>query len=136
MKQLAKPNTSSLAIRNKIYVIRDKMVMLDNDLALLYQVETKRLNEQVRRNLDRFPEDFKFELTRREWENLRSQIATSSWGGRRFTPYAFTEHGILMLSSVLTSQRAVQANILIIKKLQSAFKLFCNRILLNILFQF
>lgn len=91
------------------------MIMLDNDLAELYQVETKRINEQVRRNLDRFPSDFMFELTRKEWENLRSHNATSSWGGRRSIPYAFTEHGILMLSSVLTSKRAVQANILIMR---------------------
>ena len=85
----------------------------DIDLAELYQVETKRLNEQVKRNADRFPEDFMFQLTDEEWESLRSQIATSKKGrgGRRYQPLAFTEHGVLMLSSVLNSERAVQVNI-------------------------
>ncbi len=91
------------------------MVMLDSDLAEMYQVETKRINERVKRNIDRFPPDFMFELTKSEWESLRSQNATSRWGGRRSIPYAFSEHGILMLSSVLTSQRAVQVNILIMR---------------------
>jgi hypothetical protein len=85
--------------------------MLDNDLSELYLVETKRLNEQVKRNIKRFPEDFMFQLTIEEWENLKSQNATSSWGGRRIPPYAFTEHGILMLSSVLNSDRAIAVNI-------------------------
>src|ERR1700691_5989406 len=89
--------------------------MLDSDLAELYQVATKRLNEAVRRNLRRFPADFMFQLTAEELENLRSQIATSSvgHGGRRNAPYAFTEHGVAMLSSVLSSERAVELNILI-----------------------
>ncbi len=102
-------------IISKIYVIREHKVMLDGDLAELYQVETRRLNEQVKRNIDRFPEDFMFQLTEKEWEDLKSQNATSSWGGRRKRPYAFTEHGVLMLSSVLNSDRAIQVNIQIMR---------------------
>jgi len=89
--------------------------MLDSDLAELYGVETKRLNEQVGRNPDRFPEDFMFQLTDEEWLNLKSQFATSSWGGRRKLPFVFTEHGILMLSSVLNSKQAIQVNIQIVR---------------------
>ena len=91
--------------------------MLDSDLSELYQVHTKVLNQAVRRNVARFPEDFMFQLTKAEAENLRSQFATSSsgHGGRRFLPYAFTEHGVAMLSSVLKSKRAVEMNILIIR---------------------
>lgn len=101
---------------NKIYLVREQKVMIDSDLAELYQVVTKRLNEQVRRNKDRFPEDFMFQMTQEEWENLRSQNATSrSWGGRRVPPYVFTEHGVLMLSSVLNSERAIQVNIRIMR---------------------
>lgn len=100
---------------SKIYLIRAKKVMLDEDLAELYQVETRRLNEQVKRNIERFPEDFMFQLKETEWENLKSQNATSSWGGRRKTPFAFTEHGVLMLSSVLNSDRAIQVNIQIMR---------------------
>ena len=105
-------------IERKIYLIRGCKVMLDSDLAALYEVPTKRLNEAVRRNRDRFPEDFMFQLSAEELENvLRSQIATSSsgHGGRRRPPYAFTEHGVAMLSSVLSSKRAVALNILIIR---------------------
>jgi len=102
-------------IADKIYLIRGTKVMLDRDLAELYGVETKRLKEQVRRNIERFPEDFMFELTKEELKNLRSQFATSSWGGLRYTPMAFTEHGVLMLSSVLKSKRAVQVNIQIMR---------------------
>jgi phage regulator Rha-like protein len=111
-------------IERRIYLIRNQKVMLDVDLADLYQVPTKRLNEAVKRNQDRFPEDFMFQLTKEEAEslrsqfvisNLRSQFATSSYGGRRYLPYAFTEHGVAMLSSVLNSARAVQMNILIIR---------------------
>ena len=87
-------------IAELIHQIRGKKVMLDRDLANLYEVETKRLKEQVRRNISRFPEDFMFELTASEHQNLRSQNATSSWGGSRYAPMAFTEHGVLMLSSV------------------------------------
>jgi len=89
--------------------------MLDHDLADLYDVPTKRLNEQVKRNKDRFPFDFMFQLTAEEIEILKSQFATSSWGGRRVPPYAFTEHGVLMLSSVLNSQRAISVNIQIMR---------------------
>lgn len=91
--------------------------MLDIDLAELYQVETGRLNEQVRRNLSRFPADFMFQLTAVEWNSLRSQIAISKngRGGRRYAPFAFTEHGVLMLSSVLNSERAIQVNIQIMR---------------------
>lgn len=102
-------------IASKIYQIRNQKVMLDNDLAELYQVETRRLNEQVKRNISRFPDDFMFQLTTEEWENLKSQNATSSWGGRRKLPYAFTEHGVLMLSSVLNSERAITINIHIMR---------------------
>jgi len=99
----------------KIHYLRGQKVMLDRDLAELYGVETKRINEQVKRNNSRFPEDFMFRLTTEEHENLRSQFATSNRGGHRHLPYAFTEHGILMLSSVLNSERAVQTNILIMR---------------------
>ena len=102
-------------IASKIYLIRGIKVMLDRDLADLYGVETKRLKEQVRRNIERFPEDFMFELTKEEIQNLRSQFATSSWGGARYLPMAFSEHGVLMLSSVLKSERAVQVNIQIMR---------------------
>ncbi len=98
-------------ISSKIYFIRGQKIMLDRDLAKLYGVETRRLNEQVRRNLSRFPKDFMFQLTHNEKDNLISQFATSSWGGARKLPLAFTEHGILMLSSVLSSEKAVQVNI-------------------------
>lgn len=102
---------------NKIYEIRGQKVMLDSDLAELYQVETKRLNEQVHRNPDRFPEDFMFKLTDVEWNSLRSQFATSKGrrGGRTYLPNVFTEYGVLMLSSVLNSQQAIQANIQIVR---------------------
>ena len=102
-------------ITNKIYLIRNQKVMLDSDLAELYQVETRRLNEQVKRNTGRFPDDFMFQLTEEEWTNLKSQNATSSWGGRRKLPFAFTEHGVLMLSSVLNSERSIAVNIHIMR---------------------
>ena len=104
-------------IASKIYLIRDVKVMLDRDLAELYGVETKRLKEQVRRNIERFPEDFMFELTKEELNNWRSQFATSNQEimGLRIPPFAFTEHGVLMLSSVLKSERAVQVNIQIMR---------------------
>ncbi len=108
-------NISDETLLNKIYLIRKEKVMLDSDLAELYGVETKRLNEQVKRNIDRFPEDFMFQLTESEFKNLKSQNATSSWGGRRTLPYAFTEHGVLMLSSVLNSDLAIKVNIQIMR---------------------
>lgn len=89
--------------------------MLDQDLAELYNVKTKRLNEQVKRNISRFPEDFLFQLNKVEFNDLKSQFATSSWGGRRTPPLAFTDYGVLMLSSVLNSDRAIQVNIQIIR---------------------
>jgi arsenate reductase-like glutaredoxin family protein len=109
-----KPNE---VIIDKIYLIRGQKVMLDRDLAELYQVETRRLNEQVRRNLSRFPEDFMFELTKEELENWMSQIATSNSikMGLRKPPLCFTEQGVAMLSSVLNSERAIQMNIQIIR---------------------
>jgi hypothetical protein len=98
-----------------IYEIRGYKVMLDSDLARLYGVETKRLKEQVRRNIDRFPGDFMFVLNNEELNNLRSQIATSNWGGSRYGHMAFTEQGVAMLSSVLNSKRAIAVNIRIIR---------------------
>jgi hypothetical protein len=103
------------AIIHKIYLIRGQKVMIDIDLADLYKVETKRLKESVKRNLKRFPKDFMFRLTKKEFENLRSQIATSSWGGQRYLPMAFTEQGIAMLSSILNSDTAIEVNIQIIR---------------------
>ncbi len=106
---------SEETISNTIYYIRNQKVMLDRDLAALYGIENKRLNEQVKRNINRFPEDFMFQLDKNEFQNLKSQIATSSWGGTRKLPFAFTEHGILMLSSVLNSEKAIQTNIQIMR---------------------
>lgn len=102
-------------IMNKIYYIRGQKVMLDSDLAELYGVETRRLNEQVARNADRFPEDFMFRLNENEFESLMSQFATSKRGGRRKLPYMFTEHGVLMLSSILNSKQAIQVNIQVMR---------------------
>lgn len=123
-------------IENKIFIIRGQKVMLDRDLAQLYEVETKRLNESVKRNIERFPERFMFKLTSDEWKNLRcqngttnvkcqfgtssnellkSQFATSNRGGKQKLPYVFTEHGALMLSSVLNSKRAINVSIQIIE---------------------
>ncbi|RTY66293.1 ORF6N domain-containing protein [Flavobacterium sp. GSP27] len=102
-------------ISSKIYLIRDQKVMLDKDLSELYAVENKQLKRQVRRNIERFPEDFMFELNQLEFDNLRSQIGTSSWGGTRYMPMAFTEQGVAMLSSVLNSTTAIKVNIQIIR---------------------
>jgi len=102
-------------VMNKIYVIRNQKVMLDKDLAELYQVTTGRLNEQVKRNLRRFPEDFMFQLTQSEFENLISQFAISSWGGTRKLPLVFTEQGVAMLSGILNSDRAIDVNIQIMR---------------------
>jgi phage regulator Rha-like protein len=118
-KSSKKDNITSLVpqevIANKIFVIRGKKVMLDRDLAELYGVQTKRINEQVKRNIERFPDDFMFQLTKEEFKILKSQIATSSWGGVRKLPYAFTEHGTLMLANVLKSPIAIEMSIVIIK---------------------
>ena len=103
-------------IEQSILLIRHQKVMLDADLAALYGVETKQLIRAVKRNLPRFPNDFMFQLNKTEFENLRFHFGTSSqWGGRRYTPYAFTEQGVAMLSSVLRSERAIQVNIEIIR---------------------
>lgn len=104
-----------ILVQNLIHEIRGQKVMLDSDLAKLYQVETKVLNQAVRRNIKRFPEDFMFQLDNKEFANLKSQIVTSSWGGRRTPPLAFTEEGIAMLSSVLHSDVAIAANISILR---------------------
>lgn len=116
---VAKSGNQQLPVENNveslIRVIRGQQVMLDRDLAELYGVETRRLNEQVKRNIERFPEDFMFQLTPNEFDNLKSQIATSSWGGVRKLPYAFTEQGVAMLSGVLKSSTAVEANIRIMR---------------------
>jgi hypothetical protein len=114
-------------IFSSIMLIRNQKVMIDSDLAVLYGVETKRLNEQVKRNIERFPKDFMFQLSDKEWsnlksqfatskkENLKSQISTSNWGGRRTNPYVFTEQGVAMLSSVLNSDQAIKVNIAIMR---------------------
>ena len=104
-------------IEDSIYLFRNQRVMLDSDLAKLYGVTTKRLNEQVKRNKERFPDDFMFQLTREEAEFLRSHFATSNpgSGGRRYAPYVFTEHGALMLANVLRSQVAIQASIQVVR---------------------
>jgi phage regulator Rha-like protein len=112
MKDLIPPEI----IEKKIYLIRGHKVMLSMDLAELYGVPVKRLNEQVKRNIKRFPDDFIFQLNYEEYKILKSQIATSRWGGaRRANPYAFTEQGVAMLSSVLNSERAIQVNIAIMR---------------------
>jgi hypothetical protein len=122
-----KPDALALQAERRILLIRKQRVMLSDDLAELYGVETKALNRAVKRNAERFPEDFIFQLTKEEWDdlkcqigtsslpNLKSQIVTSSWGGSRIAPYAFTEQGVAMLSSVLRSTRAVQVNIAIMR---------------------
>ena len=102
-------------ISSKIHFIRNEKILIDRDLAELYCVETKHLIQAVKRNIERFPKDFMFQLSKLEFENLRSQIVTSSWGGRRYQPYAFTEQGVAMLSSVLNSERAIKVNIAIMR---------------------
>ncbi|MGD9157731.1 MAG: ORF6N domain-containing protein [Desulfobacteraceae bacterium] len=102
-------------IQEKIAIIRGERVMLDYDLADLYGVETKQLKRAVRRNIERFPSDFMFELTRMEFDDLRSQFGTSNWGGTRYMPMVFTEQGVAMLSSVLNSRQAIEVNILIMR---------------------
>lgn len=102
-------------VLNKIYVIRGEKVMIDEDLSAMYGVDTKQLKRQVKRNRDRFPKDFMFVLTRKEFENLRSQMGTSNWGGTRYLPMAFTEQGVTMLSGILNSKTAIEVNIRIIR---------------------
>ncbi|NLG04898.1 MAG: ORF6N domain-containing protein [Clostridia bacterium] len=127
----------AIQLQGLIYIVRGKQVMLDNDLAMLYQVETKRLNEAVKRNSTRFPETFRFQLSPNEYENLKSQIATSSflingdgYGGRRKLPYVFTEQGIAMLSAVLRSEVAIQVSIRIMETFVEMRKYMANNSLL------
>ncbi len=128
--------TAQSDIKSLIYVIRNQQVMLDSDLAMLYQVETKRLNEAVKRNISRFPEKFRFQLTKDECENLKSQIATSSsdinngYGGRRKLPFVFTEQGIAMLSAVLRSDVAIRVSIRIMETFVEMRKYMANTSLL------
>jgi len=123
-------------IRSMIYVVRNQQVMIDRDLAMLYQVETKRLNEAVKRNISRFPERFRFQLTKEEYENLKSQFATSSleedngYGGRRKLPFVFTEQGIAMLSAVLRSDVAIRVSIKIMDTFVEMRKYMANTSLL------
>jgi hypothetical protein len=112
--------TKSLSITeqtiiDKIYIVRGRKVMFDTDLSEMYGVETGQLKRQVRRNVERFPDDFMFELTQEEIENLRCQFGISSWGGSRYSPMVFTEQGVAMLSSVLRSPTAIEVNIQIIR---------------------
>ena len=102
-------------IESKIYLIRGEKILLDKDLAEMYGVETKQLKRAVRRNIDRFPDVFMFELSKEEFQNLRNQFGTSSWGGTRYSPMAFTEQGVAMLSSVLNSSQAIEVNIQIMR---------------------
>lgn len=118
INEINKESYTSLAtvsIEQHILLLRGEKVILDADLASLYEVETRVLVQAVRRNTERFPRDFMFQLTPKEYNNLRSQFVISSWGGRRYPPYAFTEHGVAMLSSVLRSQRAIRVNIEIMR---------------------
>jgi hypothetical protein len=112
-------NTNDLIIQERIakaiYLIRDQKVLIDSELAEMYGVETKVLNQAVKRNIDRFPKDFMFQLSEYEWQNLKSQFVTSSWGGRRTPPYMFTEQGVAMISSVINSPTAIQVNISIMR---------------------
>ena len=115
-----------LIIQNKIYEIRGQKVMLDFDLAEMYDTETKYLKRSVKNNLRRFPSDFMFELTKEEWEDLRCRISTSKRGGTRYMPYAFTEHGVAQLSSVLNSNIAIDVNIQIIRAFIAVRQLIAN----------
>ena len=121
-------------IEGKILLIRKQKVILDRDIAELYGVGTAQLTRQVRRNIDRFPDDFMFQLTKGEFTNLKCHFGTSSWGGTRKLPYAFTEQGVAMLSSVLNSERAIQVNIQImrvfikIKEMALSYKALQKRI--------
>ena len=113
-------------VERRIYLIRDEKVMLDADLAFFYGVKTKELNKAVSRNSLNFPPDFMFRLTPEEAANLRFQFGTSSWGGRRYTPFVFTELGIAMLSSVLKSRQAVLVNIAIMRIFQKLRRLLAD----------
>ena len=113
-----KPSTEAIseqALAGRIVVIRGQRVLVDSDLAELYEVETRVFNQAVKRNLSRFPADFMFQLTQEEFTNLTSQTVTSSWGGRRKLPVAFTEHGAIMAASVLNSDRAVEMSVYVVR---------------------
>ena len=112
---MSEKEISAEVVATKILLVRSKKVMLDRDLATLYGVETFNLNKAVKRNIDRFPEDFMFQLTKEECKNLIFQKGISSWGGRRHLPYVFTEQGVAMLSSVLKSKQAIWVNITIMR---------------------
>lgn len=112
---VAQSSPESVSIKSMLRLVRGRQVMLDSDLAFLYGVETRRLNEQVKRNIERFPDDFMFQLTKEEFDFLTSQIAISKWCGTRKRPYAFTRNGVAMLSSVLRSQTAVGVNVKIMR---------------------
>jgi hypothetical protein len=114
-------------IKSKIFEIRDQKVMLDFDLSELYEIETRVLNQAVKRNINRFPQDFMFQLNEFEFANLKSQFVISRWGGTRKLPFVFTEQGVAMLSSVLHSPKAIEVNISIMR----AFVYFCQLILSN-----
>ncbi|MCX6719537.1 MAG: ORF6N domain-containing protein, partial [Candidatus Staskawiczbacteria bacterium] len=122
---------SSEIIVRKIYIVRNRKVMLDKDLAELYGVGTKVFNQAVKRNIKRFPEDFMFQLTKSEFENLKSQIVTSSWGGTRKLPFVFTEQGVAMLASILNSQRAINVNIQIVRTFVKIRELLATNEALN-----
>jgi len=111
------PKNTALALRvdSRILHLRNHKVILDSDLAELYRVSVKRLNEQVKRNRERFPTDFLFRLTAKEFESLRSQNATSKRGGRRYLPYAFTEHGAIMAATILNSKRAIEMSVFVVR---------------------
>lgn len=125
--------TNQISIENKIYELRGIAIMLDQDLAVLFQVETKILNKSAKRNIERFPTHFMFQLTNEEWNNLRFQIGTSSetYGGRRFIPYAFSEQGVAMLSAILRSEIAIKVSLQIMDAFVSMRKLVRNNILLE-----
>ena len=114
-KEIKLVTVPSETISDVIRLIRGQKVIIDSDLAALYGVETRRLNEQVRRNRTRFPEDFIFEMTSDEFTNLKSQFATSSWGGRRKLPMVFTEHGAIMAATVLNTPRAVEVSVYVVR---------------------
>src|SRR3954470_20351360 len=109
-KRIAPPE-----IAQTIHIVREEKVILDADLARIYGVTAKRLNEAIKRNRSRFPADFCFQLTSGEWENLRSQIATSSYGGRRYRPWVFTEHGAVMAANVLKTDAAIQMSVFVVR---------------------
>lgn len=112
---MSQPIPQEEFISSRIYTIRGQKIMLDYDLAEMYAVETKMLKRAVRRNIERFPQDFMFELSEEELQNLRYQFGTSSWGGLRYLPFAFTEHGAVMLASVLNSPTAAKASIFVVR---------------------